>query len=129
MFTFGDRSRSILENVQLELRILAERVIKISPIDFAITSGLRTRDEQQKLYESGKSKTLNSKHLSGKALDFVPWHSGTAYFYDLGSCSLIAGLFIALAEESLQLKIRTGVLWDGNLVSANEFLDAYHIEI
>jgi hypothetical protein len=129
VFTFGDRSKALLEDIRPELRILAENVIRISSVDFAITSALRTREEQRKLYDLGKSRTLNSKHLDGRALDFVPWCGGIAHPEDIGSCGLIAGLFTALALEQLQLRIRVGILWDSNLVSANQFLDAYHIEL
>jgi hypothetical protein len=129
MFKFGDRSKWLLKDIRVELRVLAEKVIEMSPIDFAITAGLRTREEQQKLYNVGKSNVLDSKHLDGRALDFVPWHSAMAHYEDLGSCSFIAGLFMAMAQESLRLKIRTGVLWDSDLVSTNQFLDSYHIEL
>ncbi|MDR2077431.1 MAG: hypothetical protein LBP39_00515 [Rickettsiales bacterium] len=130
MFLFSEKSKKILEEVRPELKLLAEKVIKISPIDFALTSGLRTKEEQQKLYRDGKSKTLNSKHLTGQAIDFVPWHDGAARFDDINSCCIIAGLFIALAKESLDIQeARSGALWSRSLVSENEFLDVYHVEL
>ncbi|MDR0571593.1 MAG: hypothetical protein LBG48_01945, partial [Rickettsiales bacterium] len=43
---------------------------------FAITSGLRTTEEQYKLYKEGKSKCNGikniSKHQEGKAVDICP---------------------------------------------------------
>jgi peptidoglycan L-alanyl-D-glutamate endopeptidase CwlK len=129
VFRFGLKSVKILEEVQPHLRSLATKVISISPIDFAITSGLRTLEEQQTLYKQGKSKTLNSKHLTGQAIDFVPWHSGAAHFEDINSCCVLAGIFLAVARESLCTKIRVGALWNHNLVLSNTFLDAYHVEL
>lgn len=43
-----------------------EQNIMIMPFSF-----LRTPEEQQKLVKQGKSKTINSKHLEGLAIDFV----------------------------------------------------------
>ena len=43
--------------------------IAISPVDFAITEGLRTLDRQKQLVEAGASKTMNSRHLTGHAVD------------------------------------------------------------
>ncbi|MDR0571391.1 MAG: hypothetical protein LBG48_00905 [Rickettsiales bacterium] len=67
-FHFSPSSLSKLEGVDPRLQFLAKEVLSISPIDFAITSGLRTKEEQYKLYKEGKSKcdginTL-SKHQS-----------------------------------------------------------------
>lgn len=36
-----------------------------------VTCGLRSRIEQEKLYNAGKSWTLNSKHLTGAAVDLA----------------------------------------------------------
>ena len=38
-------------------------------VDLTVSEGLRTKERQQELFEKGKSKTLNSKHLEGKAVD------------------------------------------------------------
>lgn len=36
---------------------------------FTITEGLRTKERQAKLVEAGASKTMNSRHLTGHAVD------------------------------------------------------------
>ena len=42
-----------------------------TPHPIIITEGVRDADRQLKLYKDGKSKTLNSRHLSGHAVDFA----------------------------------------------------------
>lgn len=44
----------------------------LSPYPFIVTEGLRTKQRQRELVKSGASKTLNSRHLVGRAVDIVP---------------------------------------------------------
>jgi len=44
--------------------------------DIIITCTLRTKVEQKELVAQKKSKTMNSKHLSGNAFDFLIIHNG-----------------------------------------------------
>ena len=43
-----------------------------SPVPFAVIEGLRTRERQAKLVKAGASKTMNSYHLTGHAVDLWP---------------------------------------------------------
>lgn len=58
-----------LEGVDEELKRLVEAVSKRSELTFIITEGIRSQERQKELYEAKKSKTLNSKHLTGDAVD------------------------------------------------------------
>jgi peptidoglycan L-alanyl-D-glutamate endopeptidase CwlK len=69
MFKFSKRSLQRLEGVHPDLRSVMIYAIAISPVDFAITEGLRTLDRQKQLVEAGASKTMNSRHLTGHAVD------------------------------------------------------------
>lgn len=60
-----------LEGVDPRLVELAKLAREISPIPFEITEGLRTKERQEYLVKTGKSKTMRSYHLRGKAFDFV----------------------------------------------------------
>lgn len=44
-------------------------VVRNAGVPLIITSARRTTAEQQKLLAAGRTKTLNSKHLQGKAFD------------------------------------------------------------
>ena len=54
------------------------RVIKRAAInaDFIVTEGLRTLERQKQLKAAGASKTLNSRHLTGHAVDVAPLIDG-----------------------------------------------------
>jgi hypothetical protein len=149
-FTFSKSSLSKLERVDPRLQLLANEVLKISPIDFAITSGYRTTEEQQKLYKQSKSKldgiTKKSKHQANEyglseAIDICPYINGKLDYTATDDLFFIIGLFYAKAKElqeryemskgnkGLDFKLRLGALWDSNSIKRNSFVDGYHIEI
>lgn len=43
-----------------------------SPVRFTVTEGLRTKERQAQLVKAGASKTQNSRHLTGHAVDLWP---------------------------------------------------------
>lgn len=63
------KSHRLLGEVHEELAMLMIAASKDSPIHFEITEGLRSRERQIKLYKSGATKTFNSRHLDGHAVD------------------------------------------------------------
>lgn len=73
MYQLGAKSRSKLQGVHPHLVMVVERAIEISEQDFTVLEGLRSKERQQELYNTGKSKTLNSRHLTGHAVDLAPW--------------------------------------------------------
>lgn len=52
-------------------RLVAVMKAARETIPFEITEGLRTRERQRYLVSTGKSRTMNSYHLRGKAVDVV----------------------------------------------------------
>ena len=71
MFSFSKASLNKMNGVNSKLVILMKEAIKNSPYDFKITEGLRTVERQKELVKTGKSKTMNSYHLKGKAVDIA----------------------------------------------------------
>ena len=67
------RSRQRLSGVHPDLVAVVKRAIEITEQDFAVTEGIRNIDRQRQLVAKGKSKTMNSRHLTGHAVDLVPW--------------------------------------------------------
>jgi peptidoglycan L-alanyl-D-glutamate endopeptidase CwlK len=55
-----------------DLRRVLDRALQDSPLDFSVIEGLRTLDRQKQLVASGASQTLNSRHLTGHAVDLLP---------------------------------------------------------
>lgn len=60
-----------LQGVDALLAAVALKVIERHPVECRVSEGLRTRERQQQLVSQGKSKTLDSKHLTGHAVDLV----------------------------------------------------------
>lgn len=72
-YTLGNKSRRKLYGVHPDLVAVVQRAIEITEQDFTVLEGLRTQERQQQLYNTGKSKTMNSRHLTGHAVDLAPW--------------------------------------------------------
>lgn len=130
MFSFSIRSEQILNTVQKELNILAHEVIKISPIDFSIIEGYRSKVKQKELYFNSKSRIDGehklSKHQLSKAIDIVCCKEG--YKEPLRDIYIVIGIFLATANR-LNIKIRVGALWNKTSTIHNNFVDAFHIEL
>ena len=73
MFSLGPRSKQRLRGVHPDLVKVVERAIKITDVDFTVLEGLRTPERQKALVEAGASQTLNSRHLTGHAVDLGAW--------------------------------------------------------
>ena len=128
MFRYSQKSRDILSTVDIRLQQLFHKVIEV--VDIRIVEGIRTLERQKELVATGKSKTMNSKHLKGHAIDFVPMKDG-GISYNINDCVFVAGIIKGIASQmNLNCKIRLGADWDNdNIVSDEKFLDAVHIEI
>lgn len=75
-FRLSKRSIERLQGVHPDLVKVVHRAIEVSPIDFAVLEGLRTPERQRQLVASGASKTMNSRHLTGHAVDLGAWVAG-----------------------------------------------------
>lgn len=69
---FSKRSLDNLNGVHPDLRRVVERALRESPVDFIVIEGLRTEARQRQLVASGASRTMNSRHLTGHAVDLLP---------------------------------------------------------
>jgi peptidoglycan L-alanyl-D-glutamate endopeptidase CwlK len=82
MYRWSESSLKRMTGVRPELIIIANDVLRDARadgiLDFTIPAygGLRTQRIQDKLVQRGVSKTRNSRHLIGRALDVVPWFNG-----------------------------------------------------
>jgi peptidoglycan L-alanyl-D-glutamate endopeptidase CwlK len=70
--TLTSRSEKALVGVHPDLVAVVRRAAEIMPGGFIITEGMRTKERQRILFAKGLSKTLNSRHLYGLAVDFAP---------------------------------------------------------
>ena len=119
-FSFGNRSKERLKGVHPDLVKVMEEAIKESPLDFSITEGLRTRERQQELFSAGKSQTMNSRHLTGKAVDIAVLVDGQVT-WDFPKYQLVADHIKKVAKE-----LGIDIVWGGDWVS---FRDGPHFEL
>jgi len=73
VFKLGKRSIERLQSVHPDLVRVVERAIELSTVDFTVLEGLRSPERQQTLVASGASQTLNSRHITGHAVDLGAW--------------------------------------------------------
>lgn len=73
MASFGNTSRERMEGLDSDLVRLFEEVVKTFDCTVLKDGGLRTPARQQELFDLGVTKTLNSNHLTGNAIDIVPY--------------------------------------------------------
>jgi peptidoglycan L-alanyl-D-glutamate endopeptidase CwlK len=72
-FNLSARSRERLQGVNRDLVRVVEQAIQITTIDFGVTQGLRTIEQQRKYVASGASATMDSRHLTGHAVDVAAY--------------------------------------------------------
>jgi len=70
--TFGSRSLKSMQGIHPDLRLVLDKALQDSPLDFVVIEGLRTVERQKQLVASGASKTMNSRHITGHAVDLLP---------------------------------------------------------
>ena len=107
-FRLSARSRDRLKGVHPDLVRLVERAIQLTGVDFMITEGLRTPARQAELKRAGASQTLNSRHLTGHAVDVAAWVDGDVR-WDWPLYPRIASAFKQAARE-----LNTPIVWGGD---------------
>ena len=76
MYKLGKKSMKNLIGVHPMLAFAVTEAIKITKQDFMVFEGVRTLERQKELVANGMSKTLNSYHLYGLAVDLVAYVNG-----------------------------------------------------
>ncbi|EPF0313780.1 M15 family metallopeptidase [Enterobacter chuandaensis] len=107
-FKFSQRSEKNLQGVKPQLVAVVRRALELSSVDFGITEGLRTQERQKQLYAEGKSQTMNSRHLTGEAVDVVAYVGGTVS-WEFPLYRKISEAFKQAAQE-----LNTPIDWGGD---------------
>lgn len=108
-YKFSEISLKRLEGVHPDLVRVMEKSIVDSPYDFGITEGLRTKARQSALVMAGASQTMNSRHITGHAVDIVIFYEGSvtwkfSYYTD------VADHILAIAKQE-GVDITWGGIW------------------
>jgi|TARA_B110000211_G_scaffold12180_1_gene12752 peptidoglycan L-alanyl-D-glutamate endopeptidase CwlK len=108
-FKLSDRSIAKLEGVDETLVEVVKEAIQLTKVDFGVTFGMRTLEEQQKLFDSGRSQTMKSKHLEGRAVDLVAYF-GSDISWELNIYDDICDAMAEAARRNT-LAIKWGAAW------------------
>ena len=114
MFKLSTRSMSRLEGINPDIITVVAEAIKLTKVDFGVTCGMRTVEEQEKLVASGASQTMKSKHLEGRAVDMVAY-VGSSVTWQLNMYDDLADAMAAAARK-LNVPVKWGAAWSvGNI--------------
>jgi len=119
-FVLGSRSRARLNGVHPDLVKVVELALTYSPHDFTITEGLRSVARQRELKAAGASQTMNSRHITGHAIDFAVLIGGKVR-WDWPLYGQVAEAFKRASKE-----LNVPIIWGGDWRSLR---DGPHIEL
>lgn len=116
-FKLTQRDQDRLDAVDEGLAKVIRRAADISTVKFCVTEGLRTLEKQRELYAQGRTKpgkivtwTLNSEHLSGRAVDLAVIGEDGKISWDEKRYPALAEI-VKRAATDLQVEIEWGGDW------------------
>lgn len=120
MRKYSNRSLRNLKGIHPDLRRVIDRALQQAPYDFIVIEGLRTMQRQRELVANGDSQTMNSRHLTGHAVDLLPiGPNGAAFAWPLYD-RLGPAVKAAAKAEGVDLE------WGGDWTS---FRDGPHFQL
>ena len=109
-----------LEGVDERLKAIVIECAARCPYPFNVSEGLRTKEQQREYVRQGKSRTMNSKHLTGRAVDLYPLTMNRKQV-DWSRFEELADLMFQVASDQ-----GTEIVWGGNWKT---FVDKCHFEL
>lgn len=119
-YALSAKSLRRLDGVHPDLVSVVKLAIELTGVDFGVTEGLRTIERQRELYAKGASQTMNSRHLTGHAVDLVAF-VGSEVRWDWPLYHKIADA-MKRAANALGVPIVCGADW-------KKFPDGPHFEL
>ena len=120
MYSIGTKSKQRLVGVHADLVQVVERAIEITTVDFTVLEGLRTPERQKALRDAGASQTLNSRHITGHAVDLGALIDGEVRW----DWPLYHKIAAAMKEAAKELNVP--IVWGGDW---RTFKDGPHFEL
>ena len=119
MFKLSKRSLDNLQGVDTGLVEVVQEAITITRVDFGVIEGLRTVERQKELYDNNLSQTMNSKHLTGRAIDLMAYVGGKSCW----ELTVYDDIADAIREAAIkrEIPIRWGCAW--NLIDIREWTE------
>lgn len=113
-YRFSRRSEKNLVGVNAVLVAVVRRALELTPVDFGITEGLRSKERQKQMVVAGASQTMNSRHLTGHAVDVVAY-LGANISWEWKYYEQIAAAFKQAGKE-----LGTVIEWGGDWKSLKD---------
>jgi len=101
-YKLSARSEAMLMGVHPALQSVVRRALVLSPVDFAVIEGVRTKERQAELVKAGASRTMDSRHITGHAVDLAPYIGGQIRW----DWPAFGPLVEAMRAASLELGVR-----------------------
>jgi len=109
MFKLSMRSKDRMAGINPKLIKVVNYAITVTKVDFGVTQGLRTIEQQRALLAARKTQTMKSKHLTGDAVDLIAYVGGHIS-WDLDLYDDIADA-MKLGAIKYNVKMRWGGAW------------------
>lgn len=129
MYKFSKSSQEKLSTCHPDIQKVFNEAIK--HFDITIIEGIRTKEQQEEYVRTGKSKTMNSKHLAqsdgySHAVDAAPfpldWNDRERFIF-------FAGKILGIAK-ALGVNLVSGIDWnDDGSIKDTSFFDAPHFQM
>ncbi|EOJ8669151.1 TPA: M15 family metallopeptidase [Providencia stuartii] len=120
-YKFSNRSEENLRGVHPDLVKVTRRALELTNIDFMVIEGKRTETRQRQLVKNGASQTMNSRHLTGHAVDCAPLVNREIPWKDWSKFKLVADAMLQAGKE-----LGVDVEWGGDWTS---FKDGPHFQL
>jgi len=120
MFKLSQRSIDRMKGVHPDLASIVKLAIERTDTDFIVTEGLRTKERQAELVKAGASKTMNSRHITGHAVDLAAVVGGSVRW----DWPLYERIAKAMKQAAYELNLQ--VEWGGDWKS---FKDGPHFQL
>ncbi|NIH21843.1 M15 family metallopeptidase [Providencia heimbachae] len=109
-FRFSNRSEENLRGVHPDLVKVVRRALELTSVDFMVIEGKRNEARQRDLVKGGASQTMNSRHLTGHAIDCAPLVNKQIPWNDWAQFRKVADAMFEAAKE-LAIEIEWGGNW------------------
>lgn len=121
MIELAQKSKDKLEKVHPALRRVIEKAAELSDMKFIVTEGVRSVARQQELVKLGASRTMNSRHITGHAVDLAVQDAAGKVLWDWPLYAKLAAIVKRAAGECA-----TPIEWGGDWRS---FKDGPHFQL
>jgi peptidoglycan L-alanyl-D-glutamate endopeptidase CwlK len=108
-YSLGEASNREVRTVLEPLARVVRVAITLTDVDFSVVEGIRSEEQQRKNIKDGVSWTMDSKHLTGQAVDIYPWANNKTS-HDPEHYKRVAKAMFAAAQQ-LKIEIEWGGFW------------------